>query len=106
MIEYGIRFRDIRTVEKVFVVCCILHNMMLSEMETQSHDSTARVGRGAPLGMDSIWLQGNVPTPAASEGSPALRKANKLAKAWAKRKRELAEHLEYSKRSEKRSRIV
>ena len=45
-------------------------------------------------------------TPSASEGSPALRKANNLAKAWAKRRRELAEHLEYSMRSEKRSRIV
>ena len=77
MLEYGIRFRNIRTVEKVFIVCCILHNMMLSEMEMESHDSTARVGRGAPLGMDSIWLQGALPPPAALEGSPAVREAKK-----------------------------
>ena len=84
MIEYGVCFRDIHTVEKFFVVCCILHNMMLNKMETETHDSTTRVGRGAPLGMDLIWLQSNIPTSAATEGSLALRKANKLAKAWAK----------------------
>ena len=33
-LESGLRFCDIRVIEKVFVVCCMLHNMMLSEMET------------------------------------------------------------------------
>ncbi|KAL9182591.1 hypothetical protein ACHAXT_013243 [Thalassiosira profunda] len=43
ILEYGIRFRDIEVVEKVFVVCCMLHNMMLTEMETR--DSQHRWGK-------------------------------------------------------------
>ena len=70
---------------------------MLSEMETR--DSTVRVGRGAPLGRDGIWLQGALPPAPVLKGSPAVREAKKLANAWAKRRKELAEHLEYSKRS-------
>ena len=34
ILDYGIRFRDIDVVKKVFVVCCMLHNNMLSEMES------------------------------------------------------------------------
>ena len=104
MIEYGIRFRSIRTVEQVFIVCCILHNMMLSEMDT--HDSSVRVGRGAPLDWDAIWLQGVLPPAPVVAGAPGVREAKKLAKDWAKRRRELAEHLEYAKRSEKRLRSI
>ena len=104
MIESGIRFRNIRIVERVFVLCSMLHNFMLSEME--SRDSSERVGRGAPLGRDAIWLQGPLPPGPALAGAPTARAAKQLARAWAKRRRELAEHLEYSKRSEKRARIV
>lgn len=34
-LEYGVRFGDIEVVERVLIVCCMLHNMMLSEMETR-----------------------------------------------------------------------
>ncbi len=37
ILEYGIRFKVIEVVERVFVVCCMLHNMMLSEMETKDN---------------------------------------------------------------------
>ena len=97
MVECSLRFCNIRTAEKVFVVCCILHNLMLSEMETR--DNSVCVGRGAPLGRDGIWLQGALPPAPIFEGATAGREAKKLANAWAKRRRELAEHLEYSKRS-------
>jgi hypothetical protein len=56
-LDYGIRFKSIRKVERVFTVCCILHNMKLTEME--SRDSDVRVDRGAPLQGDGIWLCGN-----------------------------------------------
>ena len=52
ILEYGIRFDNIEVVESVFVVCSILHNMMLSEMETRDNNTT--MGRGAPLGQDAI----------------------------------------------------
>ena len=46
---------------------------MLSQME--SHDSSVRVGRGAPLGRDEIWLQNSLPPPPIAEGGPAVREA-------------------------------
>ena len=57
ILNYGIRFRDISVVEKIFVVCCILHNIMLTEME--SKESDVRVGWGVPLPGDGVWLSGN-----------------------------------------------
>jgi hypothetical protein len=38
ILDYGIRFRDISVVEKVSIVCCMLHNNMLPEMETRESD--------------------------------------------------------------------
>ena len=35
IIDYGIRFRRMDVVEQVFVVCCMFHNFMLSEMESK-----------------------------------------------------------------------
>ena len=57
ILDYGIRFRDISDVEKIFVVCCILHNNMLTEMELKESDVT--VGQGVLLLGDGIWLRGN-----------------------------------------------
>ena len=50
ILEYGIRFRDIKVVEKVFHVCCMLHNMMLSEMKG-TRETQYKVGRGAPINL-------------------------------------------------------
>ncbi len=46
----GLHYRDIRTCERVFNACCCLHNFMLDQV---------RVGHGAPIGTDGIWLAGN-----------------------------------------------
>jgi hypothetical protein len=51
----GLHYRDIRTCEKVFDACCCLHNFMLDRMERNRF----RVGRGAPIGTDGVWLDGN-----------------------------------------------
>ena len=72
IIEYGIRFRNIRKVEQVFVVSCILQNMMLSKMGL--HDSSLRVGRGAPLSGDVIWLQGALPLAPVVKAGPGACK--------------------------------
>ena len=98
IVEAGLRFRDIKVVEKIFVVSSMLHNFMLSEMEP--HDSSHRVGRGGPIGNDGIWLQGPVAAPS-KKGSRGKQSA---AKEWSKRRRDLAEHLEYSKGFNKRTR--
>ena len=57
ILDNGIRISNMQVVEKVFTVCCMLHNNILTEMETR--DCDVRVGRGAPVKGDGIWLQGN-----------------------------------------------
>ena len=97
ILESGIRFRDIERVEQIFNVCCMLHNMMLSEMADR--ENAPRVGRGAPIGRDAIWLQGETPVP------PRRNLTDRaLAMEWGRRRSLLAEHLEVAKRIEKRRR--
>ena len=98
-LESGLRFRDIRVVEKVFIVCCMLHNIMLSEME---RETSYRVGRGAPIGRDAIWLAD--PQPLQPQRSDPSKK--RLAAAWGKRHRELTGHLCESKRRKKMTRTI
>ena len=96
ILEYGIWFEEIEVVERVFIVCCILHNMMLSEMETR--DNSIPVGRGSPIGGDAIWL--DIP----GEGvSPRCTTKDDKAQAflWGKRHQCLAEHVEYISREAK-----
>ena len=57
ILDYGIHFWSMLVVKKVFTVCCILHNVLLTEME--SRDCNIRVGLGTPIPGDGIWLQGN-----------------------------------------------
>ncbi len=83
-------------VEKVFTVSCMLHNNMLTEME--SRDCDVRVGRGAPLPGDGIWLQGDA-RQFDDEGEDA-----DLAFLWASRHEKLAEHIHYCARRDKHSR--
>ena len=97
ILEYGICFDNIEVVERVFIVCCILHNMMLSKMETR--ENTTTVGRGAPLGRDAILIAG------LGEGaSPRCVTNNEKAQAmqWEKQRLLLAGHVEYVSREEKR----
>jgi len=42
------------TCNKLFVTCCCLNNLMLDLMEK----TNVRVGCGAPMGDDGIWLSG------------------------------------------------
>ena len=59
--DYGFRFRDIKVCKKIFTVCSILHNMMVDDRETR--ESSVRVGRGAPLGRDGMWIRNVVEEP-------------------------------------------
>ena len=97
--EYEICFDNIEVVERVFIVCSILHNMMFSEMEMR--DNTTTVGRGA-LGRDAIWIA------EPGEGaSPCCVTNDEKAQAmqWGKRRLLLAEHVDYVSREEKRQRL-
>ena len=94
ILEYGIRFNDIKVVENIFIVCSMLHNMMLGDAETS--DSQIRVGRGAPLEGDAIWLRNDTNVPVASDNVAAVE--------WLKRRNELAAHCEFMNRCAKRHR--
>ncbi len=95
ILEYGIRFRDIKVVEKIFNVCCMLHNDMLSEMKTR--ETNYRVGRGTPNPGDAIWLAGP------DDGDQVVQNWNDTrvkaaARDWSKRRNDLAANLEFCKR--------
>ena len=55
ILNNGLEYRDIRVCEKIFVVCCCLHNFLLDQMERGS----PKVGRGCPIGDDGIFLDGH-----------------------------------------------
>ena len=87
--EYGICFDNIEVVESIFIVCSILHNMMLSEMETRDNSTT--VGQGAPLGQDAIWIA----KPREGVSPRCVTHDEKVqAMLWGKRRLLLAEHVE------------
>ena len=50
----GFYQRDIVICGKIFVTCCCLNNFMPDLMER----TNVRVGHGAPMGDDGIWLSG------------------------------------------------
>jgi hypothetical protein len=77
----GILYRDISKCERIFNACCCLNNMMLDQMER----NPVRVGRGAPIGTDGIWLDGSTVATEATDIMWSLQ--------FAKRRSLLAKHL-------------
>ena len=74
----------------------MLHTDMLTE--TESRDCDVRVGRGAPLLGDGIWLRGDE-RQFDNEGEDA-----DLEFLWASRREKLAKHIHYCARRDKHSR--
>jgi hypothetical protein len=91
ILDYGIRFRSMQFCEKVFTVCCILHNETLTEME--SRDCDVSVGRGAPLPGDGIWIRGREGRQFDNKGED-----DTLAFAWSRRHEKLVDHIHFSAR--------
>ena len=59
ILNNGLQYRDIRICEKIFVVCCCLHNFLLEQMER----GVPKVGRGRPIGDDGVYLDGHTDPP-------------------------------------------
>ena len=74
-------YRDINKCERIFNACCCVNNLMLDQMER----NPVRVGRGAPIGTDGIWLDGNTVATEATDVMWSLQ--------FAKRRSMLAKHL-------------
>jgi hypothetical protein len=83
ILDNGLAYRAIGDCEKIFLACCCLHNFLLDVMER----SDVRVGRGAPLPGDGIWLDGGSDT-ANAEGGDRI-----LAYKFGYRREILAKHL-------------
>ena len=77
----GLDYCDINKCKRNFNACCCLNNLMLDEMERDP----VCVGRGAPIGTDGIWLDGNT---VATEATDVM-----LSLQFAKRRSLLAKHL-------------
>ncbi|KAL7543618.1 hypothetical protein ACHAWF_007427 [Thalassiosira exigua] len=99
ILDNGIRFRKLRDTEKTFVACCILHNMMLSEMEPREQNEPRVIRSSVPV-PDDIWLEG--PTPARLLQGGAGRA---LATRWGIRRRAMSTHHKWVQSSSKRRRI-
>ena len=90
ILDYGLRFRSMATCENVFVTCCILHNMMLDEMDRDQN--APRAQHGQPLPGEGLWIRGPGAPPTYDPAE------SDLAHKWGKRRMNLARHLEYVKR--------
>jgi hypothetical protein len=83
MLNDGMNYRDINTCEKIFVTCCCLNNFLLDLMER----TNVRVGRGAPIGDDGIFLDGHTMFYSTDTSESALSRK------FAARRSLLAKHL-------------
>ena len=96
ILEYGIHYREIETLEEVFLTCCVLHNMMADDAE--SRDNQIRVGRGRPLGADAIYIW-QPPEDGSVRRSMNVSTTNRRHEAqWSERRSNLVDHLEYCRR--------
>ena len=98
ILEYGIiHYRSSDRCEKVFVVCCILHNIMLAHSPNEANGEV-RVGRGAPLPGDAIFLEGESDRRERESTTGLNVRAEKLeARDWIARREQLTDHLAYTK---------
>ena len=82
----GFFYRQVEVCEKIFVMCCWLHNFLLDLMERPN----INLGRGAPIGDDGVWLS------APSDAEPPAYKTNNdriLSEQFAHRREQLVHHL-------------
>jgi hypothetical protein len=102
ILDYGLQYRNMHKCEKLFWVCCILHNMLLELPEDDGFSRVIiRAGRGGPLGNDGLWIEGPVQLRRRLMGETALSTicANDKREGleWKRRRDCLAAHLEYCK---------
>jgi len=55
ILNYGFFHREMEVCSNIFITCCWLNNFLLEDVMERSN---VRVGRGAPIDDDGIWLSG------------------------------------------------
>ena len=99
VLKHGLKFRDIKVCEKIFVSCAVLHLLMLDE--TVRGDRGDPVPRGHPLAGDGMWIEGPADFMEEEGGIDSL---TTLARQWGQRRKRLVYHHQYSAREAKRAR--
>ena len=97
ILDFGLHYRDLQKCEKIFNVCCILHNMHLDNAESGTISRGARNSEG-----EMMFLEAAEELSERTEyDNPPRRVARReLAEAeeWLQRRDDLAEHIEYCRR--------
>jgi hypothetical protein len=101
ILDYGFNYYSMKDCEKIFTVCCVLHNMLLELGETFGFQVIA--GRGQPFEGDGLWLEGPEELNERLADDAGLCSATiaavdkREASLWHTRRDILAEHREYCK---------
>ena len=85
ILNNGLLYGDIKVHKKIFITCACLHNLLVKDMKMNHLDT--RVGRGAPLGKDVIYLDGRTIPPNVDKSKLHL------AEEFGKQRNALATHL-------------
>ncbi|KAL7425583.1 hypothetical protein ACHAXH_000201 [Discostella pseudostelligera] len=101
VLDRGFKHRSIQVCQDVFIACCVLHNMMLDEMERE--EAPPRIGRGCHMPHEGMWLEG-------PSDPPPTGKRTQQEKEWSiqfhRRRNILADHLRVWKSKCKAGQIV
>lgn len=97
ILDFGLHYRSIAKNEKIFMACCILHNMIIDSIDVNEINSS-RIGRGAPLPGDSMYLEGPSNRDEREICSRHLRRMEQAEAAeWVERRDALSQHIYYCK---------
>jgi hypothetical protein len=102
ILDYGLPYYCLKKCEKIFHVCCMLHNMLLDLPEDDGFSKMQiRAGRGAPIGLDGLYLEGPETLATRFMGETCLgriKAQDKLeAIEWLRRREALADHIMFCK---------
>jgi hypothetical protein len=101
ILDHGFKHRSIQVCRDIFIACCVLHNMMLDEMERE--EAPPRIGRGCHMPHEGMWLEG-------PSDPPPTGKRTQQEKEWSiqfhRRRNILADHLRVWKSKCKAGQIV
>ncbi len=82
ILNNGLKYRDMKVCEKIFVLCCCMHNFLLEQREIGS----PKVGHGRPIGDNGVFLDGHTEQPGTASNTG-------LSLQFGKRRMLLATHL-------------
>lgn len=98
IIKYAMRYRDLIYCHRIFVTCCILHNMMVKVEDYNTFEIRSDDIRGLPNYIENhgyIWI-GDTPIRRQEYGQELTRKQTKD---WKQKMNDLMEHVHYCRKT-------